>query len=497
MYEPNTEVHLLSVPLTLDNSNQLTFSSAGVQESYFKSHIVKGWTNFTYQRDNNMILVPCNINNIYNCNYVMYRNNKFNNKYFYAYINKLVYVNEETTGVEIETDVFQTWQFKLNYHKSFIVRQTPIDFKSINTLKDEPDEGQLSVTKKEACFLNGCYLVFCSSDVTQDDTSSSENLGCRIGNAYFPSQVWYFADGNTMNTKLLQWSNAGRGDRILCAAYIPYRSSLLTLERYDDGSLKQLNAYDNKDDITINIPEVEYGKILSYPYSYIEIEDTITGQTRIYSLDKFEDPYNPSFEIQGDICENPSYKIIPKNYLGKDKNYKESLVINCSTNLPVTNNLYANYMMKNNNTIQAGVFSASLGAGMSMISGNIGGVVGSFDSIVHQVSRIADSKKLGNQTTNLSDSAAQRINFLSQIRINYYTMDSNHLNMCCNFWKMFGYPVNSLEIPNINGNENYNYIKMINPNITGDIPQDDMLKIKDMFSNGITLWHTTDGFLNY
>ena len=153
--------------------------------------------------------------------------------------------------------------------------------------------------------------------------------------------------------------------------------------------------------------------------------------------------------------------------------------------------------MKNNNTIQAGFLSTTIGAGMSAISGNVGGVVGSFDSIVHQVSRIADSKKLGNQTTNLSDSAAQRINFLSQIRINYYTMDSNHLNMCCNFWKMFGYPVNSLEIPNINGNENYNYIKMINPNITGDIPQDDMLKIKDMFSNGITLWHTTDGFLSY
>ena len=73
----------------------------------------------------------------------------------------------------------------------------------------------------------------------------------------------------------------------------------------------------------------------------------------------------------------------------------------------------------------------------------------------------------------------------------------------CNLQDRWKYLRNKNNYPNIILNmyctqlEKYNYIKMINPNITGDIPQDDMLKIKEMFSNGITLWHTTDGFLSY
>ena len=40
-------------------------------------------------------------------------------------------------------------------------------------------------------------------------------------------------------------------------------------------------------------------------------------------------------------------------------------------------------------------------------------------------------------------------------------------------------------------------IKTINANILGDIPQEDMQKLKNIFDNGVTFWHNANTFLDY
>ena len=65
------------------------------------------------------------------------------------------------------------------------------------------------------------------------------------------------------------------------------------------------------------------------------------------------------------------------------------------------------------------------------------------------------------------------------------------------YFSMYGYLVNSVKIPNITGRTNWNYVKTIGCNITGDIPQDDLLQIKAIFNNGTTIWHNPSTFLDY
>ena len=62
---------------------------------------------------------------------------------------------------------------------------------------------------------------------------------------------------------------------------------------------------------------------------------------------------------------------------------------------------------------------------------------------------------------------------------------------------MFGYKVNSLKVPELHTRRNWNYIKTIDINIIGDIPQADLQEIKSLFNNGITLWHNPSTFLDY
>ena len=77
-------------------------------------------------------------------------------------------------------------------------------------------------------------------------------------------------------------------------------------------------------------------------------------------------------------------------------------------------------------------------------------------------------------------------------------MDPNHKKMCNNFWKMYGYPVHTLDDVNLNSKTDYNFVKLVNPNISaGNVPQNDLDEICSMFEKGVTLWHTTTGFRNY
>ena len=65
------------------------------------------------------------------------------------------------------------------------------------------------------------------------------------------------------------------------------------------------------------------------------------------------------------------------------------------------------------------------------------------------------------------------------------------------FFSMYGYKVNEVKIPNILGRTNWNYVKTIDCNLLGDIPQEDMQKLKDIFNSGVTFWHNPNTFLDY
>ena len=62
---------------------------------------------------------------------------------------------------------------------------------------------------------------------------------------------------------------------------------------------------------------------------------------------------------------------------------------------------------------------------------------------------------------------------------------------------MYGYKVNSVKIPNLTGRKNWNYIKTIGATIHGYFPDNDLKELKQMFDNGVTLWHNPNTFLDY
>jgi hypothetical protein len=70
------------------------------------------------------------------------------------------------------------------------------------------------------------------------------------------------------------------------------------------------------------------------------------------------------------------------------------------------------------------------------------------------------------------------------------TVRDEYAEQLTNYFKMFGYKVNKLEIPNTKSRSYWNYIKTVDANIVGNIPANDLSAIKGIFDRGLTIWHT-------
>lgn len=121
--QPNTNLYLLKCPLELSNKHQLTFSNKNQQFEYFSNLENLEIERISYQRKDSVIRYPAHIDSLLEYNYCMYQNDNYSNKWFYAFIVNMEYVNDSMTNIYIKTDVFQTWQFDLIYKQSFIERE--------------------------------------------------------------------------------------------------------------------------------------------------------------------------------------------------------------------------------------------------------------------------------------------------------------------------------------------------------------------------------------
>lgn len=140
---------LASVPFTRDYKHTRWFENETHQRNYFNGRpTVHVMTQANFQRIDGKTLVRVNrsIDDLFGTCYLMFRNSQYSNKWFYAFVTKIEYINSNMTHVHFEIDVLQTWRFQFNMKDSFVVREhcplwngdgTPV----INTVEEGLDYG--------------------------------------------------------------------------------------------------------------------------------------------------------------------------------------------------------------------------------------------------------------------------------------------------------------------------------------------------------------------
>lgn len=143
--EPNTDIYILkNVPLDTTYDHTIWFANIADQTAYFINLRKYALADYSYQRvRRGYMRVGINANNLYDCNYLMFRNTNFGSKWFYAYIKSVEYVNNDVSEVNFEIDDMQTWFFDYSLDECFVEREhSATDVIGDNIVPERVDLGE-------------------------------------------------------------------------------------------------------------------------------------------------------------------------------------------------------------------------------------------------------------------------------------------------------------------------------------------------------------------
>ena len=529
---PNTNITLLKTPFELDSLNQLTFSSKQAQYNYFNSLPKLSYDNATYQRKDGVIAFPTSptgvtYEDLIQYNYCMYQNESYNDKWFYAYITKVTYDNNGMSYIEIETDVFQTWQFDITYKPSFIDREMLAksdDVVGANTIPENLETGEYIDMDHQTYSYNGYYTCIAVSENLFEDNQAPVKTYNSIPSgltyiilktsADIQKAIWLYDQKTEALYSLFvipeefvptptwrQWTwTFGSIQVTIDYAYVPNSVGTISLGNIDISLPSSINGYTPKNN-----------KLFTFPYNFIKADNNC-GINTIYHYELFSNMNQCRFNQRGIINIGCAIKSIPLNYKNTQVNYNESfnnakLPVGSWLNDPYTNWLTQNSVNMKMNVIEGGL-STGLNAGMvgaglfggagALIGGIGGGLAGSFTGILNNMIQSKEHDYMPKQVSGNTNSSDIMFSAGNIAPVFYRTCIKQEFARCIDdFFSMFGYKTNRVKLPNINNRSNWNYVKTKGCNIIGDIPQADLQKIKNLFDNGFTLWHNPNTFLDY
>lgn len=525
---PNSEIRILKCPIEEDNQNQITFQNVTAQTNYFNSLPHLTLEGATYQRHDGIIRYPIHIDSIMEYNYVMYQNENYSDKWFYAFITKMEYVNDNMTNIYIKQDVFQTWQFDLIYKRCFVEREhVNDDTIGKHTVPEGLETGeyvtQIGTEQTSAVhdlfYLEEKYIIVGVSEIPDLAYPSSYQNG-RIYNGVYSGLLYVaFKSGHQLDLFIqgLQsattqdviysvfmvpkdictiaagdWTTATVGGVSCEFAYYPYTTGATTLGTFTIKKETTLAGdYTPKNN-----------KLYCFPYRYLVLSNN-AGSSAIYKYELFTTT-GCEFTLKGVVTPGCSIKAIPNHY--QEGNLIKSLDAGKLPTCTWYNDSYTNWLTQNainmplsyaENAVKfvAGTALAVGGGPMALAGAGMAylGVTGVFDSLKTQYeqSLVPETAKGGANQGDLM--------FAEKETFSYYKMSikSEYASIIDNYFTMYGYKVNEVKVPNITGRSNWNYVKTINAIIEGNVPQEYLDEIKGLFNRGITLWHTTQYYLDY
>lgn len=132
MPTPNTVVKILKgIELDRDLENTYRFASLSAQQNFFSSNkrVKFQLENLQYLRTGeNSIKVEIDAASLYDCNYLMFQNTGYRDasgrtRWFYAFIDRVNYVNEATSEIVYTIDPMQTWLFDFKFADCMVERE--------------------------------------------------------------------------------------------------------------------------------------------------------------------------------------------------------------------------------------------------------------------------------------------------------------------------------------------------------------------------------------
>lgn len=550
--QPNSVVQLFQ-GINLDNRylHTIYFGSESAQNSWFTSKVYKSYNAVSYVRYTaNQIKLKDDATSVIGCTYMRFMNTRTNSKWFYAFINNIEYINENTVLIDYEIDVMQTWFIQNGSVRPCMVLREHVNDDTFGlNLETEPIGSDVYDADEIYHFENefSSYSIVAQTTALSDaDQHVKQGLftGCHYySHELRPNSIQ--GDGNSiyndLATLLGSWSLQQRQEEIVDLYTVPtFCCGVNTGHLGTGNNIVVPSSYDNY------TPKNK--KLFMYPYSYLLVS-THMGDTSIYRWEYFDGTTGSSceFSVDGTMLGGGEIRCFPRAYNGQEENVDAGLVMN---NFPKNTYAYDAYQawiagggstrLENERVVNsfkgaggivgalgniANILSPSTNSTVSTTSNNVngtqitrettnqhnpsfgqtsgvvGGVVSGIGNLIEAKNNLQyefnDAMYQPNIVVGAPTSSLPVAMRDANLYFYHCHVRDDEVKRIDDFFSCFGYCVNKVKAPNLTGRQYWNFVQTQNAVIAGNMPASSKDAIGRIFDSGITFWHNGDNIGNY
>lgn len=533
--EPNSTVIVCKdVPWDPDYTHAMNWANMGrdTQASIVKTYKKFEFNQLTYQRTNRgYIRVEKCVDDLFDCNYLMFQNTNYGDKWFYAFITQVNYINDITSEIRYEIDLITTWWFDCTIDTCFIQRaHTTTDNPGDNLNPEGIERGEYIIPEKyspKSCIENWDLNVMVvttfgyNKDTKEidDEAKPTDSNNLNIPSALFYTffRVGYTLERLAFFDMMDVINKAGKIDGVVGAYVCPTWPNFAGV--WTSSQTLKFAPYPRPNDIDGYTPKNK--KLLTAPYSLLYITDYMDREIT-YAYEYFVDPDNVEMSTSITPGPPPSIMVRPDSYKNGAKglsNFTEVIYSLPYPQVPYVNDVYKNWLAQNQNALISRVifpaYNWAIGAGSSIANAAVkdAGIAGSkmpymdafASSIPGSLIGVA-GELLGNIATVEAEKADRRVqpNIARGVGDNLMLAEFFQFGLfyCVkqitaefakridDYFTMFGYAINELGKPSdyIGKRKSHCYVKTIGAHLSGSVPADSAKAICSIYDNGITFW---------
>lgn len=526
---PNSTIKIIyQCPLDKSYENTLWFDTLAEQTTYFISTL-GGYTfqNNSYQRVKKGVLrIAKPAEEMYDCNYLAFKNTSFGTKWFYAFIDKIEYVNNITSEIYYTIDVIQTWHFDYFMEQCFVEREhSTTDEIGDNIVDEGLDTGEyvtdgIDYYPSSPTGFPEYSLIIWATFYKDPDTGNYENVGgmhiVTGGNEYF-SGLFANAFDLTHNgiSEAIDWLNGVPALKLSGIVAI-------TIAPYGAGTERTFNYSKKSSLLERNGGYVKNKKLYTFPYNFLYVTNN-HGNSAIYRYEFFSTS-DCRFSTYCDLSPNPVELLTPLYYKGSLENFDEVIQLTGFPQCAYNVESYKAWLAQSASSI-ALTSIAGAGAAATLPSNFPNQPVTETSLVPYDASTAATGSALG-----MISQAAATVAIISAIRTELqglihafmppqakgsqasmslialdkmkYGFIQKHITkeyatIIDDYFNMYGYATKKVKYPNRDTRPEWNYVKTVGCKIRSGIPSDDATTIESLYDRGIRFWKNPQHIGNY
>lgn len=515
MFTPSTNLRLLNVPLEAGYSDTLWFPDVNTQTQYFLGKVVKAINDFNFIKKDNTITINGNVETYYNCNYIMYQNANFSNKWFYAFINRIEWASNSSTRLYCSTDCIQTWFFDITYYQSFIERQHSTTDTAGDNIVPEPFQPSqpCQMVASSSNYLPSRIGVFATCD-----SNGGSLEGTRINGIYTGARMISSSqDVGTTNTLLKNYVDNGLATGIVAIKNLPDETGVttetakrpVTVDGYVPVNKKLLSgAFITAfiscmgQSITFN-PEFCTGDVIRVQRSLDEMSGSLMVNVVNYAF------HNNAPGLPNNVM---ALTVKYPDGTWSYNNYQNDYNLHSESNAMMVRRLgqyqSVGSIAKTADTVGSAFsgimslfglnFSGAAGAAGKTVNNAIeaASYVGGYDEITQQLQAISESYNAP-ATGGIASSNGYLAGSNGYLLIGYNVPPYQLAQIYDRYLTVYGYAQQTYGVPNLHARKTWTFVKVNDLRASGAFPNEDMSEIRKAFSKGIFFWDYSKVFGNF